>query len=238
MRQSSRKEDRERRGSFTSQPLLCSLLSPALLMSAIDGYAAICHLSCRDSCQIPSEVKNEIYWPLIVGATDEMAWKCTQVPPETNQKLLCSSKCNADYKDDLARDTPGALQPLNYSLPLQEKAGFPVLHLSWLSYSWMALGTGLEELVLTLFSRKFLSGSQQEIHRFHDNQWKSKWPCIKVKRIHFRMWIELQITKHKHKPKKLAVCKLIGFSIHRQKKKKRSEERRSPDTLLLVYTNR
>lgn len=71
MRQSSRK-DRERQGDFTSQPLLCCLLSPALLMSAI-GYAAICHLSCRDSSQIPSEVKDEIYWPLMVGAIDEMA---------------------------------------------------------------------------------------------------------------------------------------------------------------------
>lgn len=88
--------------------------------------------------------------------------------------MLCSSKCNAAYKGDLARNTPGALLPLNYSLPLQKKAGFPVLHLSWLLYSWMALGTRLEELVLTLFSRKCLSSSQQEIRRFHDNQRKSK----------------------------------------------------------------
>lgn len=42
------------------------------------------------------------------------------------------SHWNADYKGDLAHGTPGALQPLNCSLPLQEKAGFPVLHLSWL----------------------------------------------------------------------------------------------------------
>lgn len=157
MRQSSRKEDRESQGSFTSQPLFCSLLSPALLMPATDGCAAICHLSCRDSCQIASEVKDEIYLLLMVRATDEMVWKCTQVPPETNQNMLCSSKRNADYKGDLGCGTLGALQPRNCSLPLQEEAGFPVSHLSWLFYSWAAVGTRLEELVVTSFSWKFLS---------------------------------------------------------------------------------
>lgn len=155
------------------------------------------------------------------GAADEMAWKCTQVPPETNQMMLCCNKCNADYKGDLARGSPGVLQALNCSLPLQKEAGFPVSHLSWLFYSWAGMGTRLEELVLTLFSWKFLSSSEQEIPRFHDNRKKSKWLCIKVKRIQFRMWIELQVTKHNHKPKELAVCKLVGFSIHRKKKEKK-----------------
>lgn len=141
--------------------------------------------------------------------------------------MFCSSKCNADDKGDLAHGTPGALQPLNCSLPLQKEAGFPGLHLSWLFYSWMAMSTRLGELLVTLFSRKFLSSREQAIPRFQDNQKKSMWPCFKVKRIQFRMWIELQVTKHKHKPKELDVCNLIGFSIHKKKKKKKVRKGRA-----------
>lgn len=189
-------------------------------MSAIGGYAAICHLSCKGSCRIPFEVKYEIYWPLMVGVTDEMAWKCTQVPPECWLQRWFGTWHSRSFELLSASAGKSRVSSFASFLAVLELDGY---------------GHPFRGTVVTLFSRKFLSSSQQEIRHFHDNQKKSKWPCIKRKIIQFRMWIELQVTKHKHSPKELAICKLIGFSIDRQKTI--IQERRNPDTLLLLYIN-